>query len=292
MPAALAWQVQHLGDISLILRGTCSTPERSAEVRRRLSAMDAGCFCVAGAALGGHQSHFAWQVQHSERLSAILRGRRPLLWQVQHLEDLNVILHGRCSTRTTSRRHLEGHQCHFEWQAQHSEHLSVILRGRCSTRRTRLSAVDGVCFCVAGAALGGPQSHFAWQAQHSEHLSVILRGRCSTWSNCTPWSPPFCVAGAALGAPQRGPRKSWRRLSTMHGRCSTRSISVSLCVAGAALGGPPERSTEARRRLSTARAALEDHSLILRGRCSIRTQPMGPKTSFTHSPYTAQHSEL
>ena len=77
------WQVQHLEDLRLILRGRCSTrsisvsfcvasaavgtpPERSAEVRRRLNTMDAGCFCLAGAALGGTQSHFAWQVQHLE----------------------------------------------------------------------------------------------------------------------------------------------------------------------------------------------------------------------------------
>ena len=57
-------------------------PERSAEVRRRLSTMDAGCFCVAGAALGAPQSHFAWQVQH--------------------LEHPSLILHGRCSTWRTS----------------------------------------------------------------------------------------------------------------------------------------------------------------------------------------------
>ena len=36
--------------------------------------MDAGCFCVAGAALGAAQSHFGWQVQRSEHLSVILRG--------------------------------------------------------------------------------------------------------------------------------------------------------------------------------------------------------------------------
>ena len=37
--------------------------------------MDAGCLCVAGAALGGPQSHFAWQVQHSEHLTVILCGK-------------------------------------------------------------------------------------------------------------------------------------------------------------------------------------------------------------------------
>ena len=80
-----AWQVQHSQHLNVILCRRCSTrstsisfcvaiallrarPERSAEARRRLSTMDAGCFCVAGAALGGPQSHFAWQVQHSEHL--------------------------------------------------------------------------------------------------------------------------------------------------------------------------------------------------------------------------------
>ena len=43
-------------------------PERSAEVRRRLSTMGASCFCVAGAALGGPQSDFAGQVQQSYAL--------------------------------------------------------------------------------------------------------------------------------------------------------------------------------------------------------------------------------
>ena len=53
-PAAFARKVQELEDLSLILSGRCST--RSTPVP----------FCVAGAALSASQSHFAWQVQHSE----------------------------------------------------------------------------------------------------------------------------------------------------------------------------------------------------------------------------------
>ena len=91
-PAAFARQVQHSEDLSLILRGRCSTrsisvssgvalgapPERSAEVWRRLSLLLRGTcsawrtsasFCVAGAALGASQCHFAAQVQHSMRKS-------------------------------------------------------------------------------------------------------------------------------------------------------------------------------------------------------------------------------
>ena len=51
---------------SLILRGRCSIRSNSREARRRLSTMDAGCFCVAGAA--PRACHFAWQVQHSGHL--------------------------------------------------------------------------------------------------------------------------------------------------------------------------------------------------------------------------------
>ena len=40
-----------------------------------LRVLDAGCFCVAGAALGAPQFRFAWQVLHLEHLSVILRGR-------------------------------------------------------------------------------------------------------------------------------------------------------------------------------------------------------------------------
>ena len=207
--------------LSLILRGRCSTcvvasaalgapPERSAEVRRRLSTMDAGCFCVAGGALGAPQSHFAWQVQH--------------------------LCRGKCSTRSTSRE-VRGSPATIEYygrQVEHLEHLSLILCGRCSTCvvasaalgappersaevRRRLSTMDAGCFCVAGGALGAPQSHFAWQVQH------LCRGKCSTRSTSRE------VRGSPATIEYYG-----RRL-LLRGRWSTWSTSVSFCVAGAAL---------------------------------------------------------
>ena len=143
----------------LNLCGRCSTRSTSAEVRRRLTTADAVCVCMAGAALGAPQCHFAWQVQHLEHLSLILRGR--------------------CSTRSTS----SGSPATIEYYGRR-----LLLRGRCSTWSTSFS------FCVTCAALGAPPSHFAWQVQQLEQLSVILRGRRSTWST---WVS-FCVAGAAL----------------------------------------------------------------------------------------------
>ena len=71
--------------------------------QRRLSSMDAGCLRVAGAALGGPQSHFAWQVQHSEQFERgprksgddwVLWTPAAFAWQVQHLEHFSVILRG------------------------------------------------------------------------------------------------------------------------------------------------------------------------------------------------------
>ena len=71
-------------------------PEGSAEVRRRLSTVDAGCVCVAGTALGAPQSHFAW------RGAALGAPQSYFARQVQHAEHLSFILRGRCSTRSTS----------------------------------------------------------------------------------------------------------------------------------------------------------------------------------------------
>ena len=200
------WQVQHLEDLSLILRGRCSTgstsvsfcvagaapgapPGRSAKVRRQLSTMDAGGVCVARPALEPRQSHFAWQAQHSDHLIVILRGR--------------------CSTRRMSRE-VRRSPATIEYYGRR-----LLLRGECNTWRTSVS------FCVAGAALGTPQSHFAWQGAEigasQGHFALqvqqlvrgspateyygrglLLRGRRSIWST----SVSFCVAGAALGAPQ------------------------------------------------------------------------------------------
>ena len=171
--------------------------------------MDAACLCVAGAALGAPQAHFAWQAQH--------------------LQYLSLILHGRCSTRSTSTG-VGGSPATSEY---YGRRLLLRSRARCSTWSTsgsfcvagaplaeppqrsaevrrQVSAMDAGCFCVGGAAHGAPQACFAWQVQHLEHLQkgqrksgnkwrrLPLRGRCSTWSA----SGSFCVAGATLAAPQ------------------------------------------------------------------------------------------
>ena len=57
-------------NVSLCVAGAAhkALPERSADVRQRLSSVDTGCVCLAGATLGAPQCHFAWQVQHTEHL--------------------------------------------------------------------------------------------------------------------------------------------------------------------------------------------------------------------------------
>ena len=111
--------------------------------------MDAGCVCVAGAAL--------------EHVSLILRGRRST-WSTSV-----SFLRGKCSTWRDVRRS----PARIEYCGRR-----LRLRGGHSTWSTSAS------FCVAGAALGAPQSHFARQVLHAEHLSFILRGGCSTRSTC------------------------------------------------------------------------------------------------------------
>ena len=61
--------------INTTQHNTTLSTQRSAEVRHRLNPVDTGCVCVAGAALGAPQSHFAWQAQHLEHLSLIFRGK-------------------------------------------------------------------------------------------------------------------------------------------------------------------------------------------------------------------------
>ena len=132
-----------LGDLSLILRGSCSR-STSREVRgspaisyygRRLLLRgrcstwrtSVSC-CVAGAALGASQSHFAWQVQHpSISVSRCVAGAAP-----GALPDV-------CGRPAT-----------IEYYGRR-----LLLRGRCSTWRSSLS------FCVAGAAFGAPPERSA-----------------------------------------------------------------------------------------------------------------------------------
>ena len=215
-------------------------PARSAEVRRRLSIVGAGCFFVAGAALGASPSHFAWQVQHAEHLSLILRGR--------------------CSTRSTSRdvrgspatieycgRRLRLRGRRSTWSTSVSFCVAGAIRGahpeRSAEARRRLSTVGAGCVCVAGTALGSTSVSFcvAGAARGTmRNTSREVRGSLATIEYCGHRLRCVCVAPASLGAPQ-----------SHFGRSSTWSTSVSFCVAGAARGAHPERSAEVPRRLST-----------------------------------------
>ena len=59
----------------IIINTTQHYQHRGLGKSARLNTVDARCVCVAGAALRAPQSHFAWQAQHLEHLSLILRGR-------------------------------------------------------------------------------------------------------------------------------------------------------------------------------------------------------------------------
>ena len=123
--------------------------------------MDAGCFCVAGAALGAPQSHFAWQVQHlaapPERSTEVRRQVSTMdAWSSSGSFCVAGAALGAPPERSAEVRRQAGRR--------------LRLRGRCSTWSTSGS------FCVAGAALGAPQAGFAWQLQRWNHLSCVLRG--------------------------------------------------------------------------------------------------------------------
>ena len=115
--------------------------------------MDAGCFCVAGAALGGPQSHFAWQVQHLEHLSLILRGR--------------------CSTWSTSVSFcvagalLEASQLRIAVAGQQHQHNTIN-----TTSSTQHHLHDTI--------------NTTPSTQHHLHNTIYTTsshtGRCSTWS--------------------------------------------------------------------------------------------------------------
>ena len=183
-PAAFAWQMQLSEDLSLILRGRCSTrsgcrevraspatieyygrrlllrgtcsawrpsvsfcvagtrstSREAAEVRRRLRTMDAGCFCVARAALGGPQCHFAWQALGAPPERPRKPGDDWGLWT----------------------------PAAFAGQVQHSdlEHLSLILRGRPSAWSTWVS------LCAAVAALEASQLRIAVAGQQNININT------------------------------------------------------------------------------------------------------------------------
>ena len=136
----------------LLLFGRCKQDGSAQLEHEGLGAMDVGCFCVAGAALGAPQFDFAWQVQHSEQLQGgprksgddwILWTPAAFAWQAQHLA-----MEAGCFCVAGAA--LGAPQSHFAWQAQHLEQL----QGR--PRR-----LDAGCFSLAGAALGALQLHFA-----------------------------------------------------------------------------------------------------------------------------------
>ena len=159
--------MQHLGHLSLMLRGRCSTPEMSAEVRRALSAMGACCFCVAGVALGAPQSHLAWQVQHLEHQSHLVI-RRPLhsgpaafAWQVLSFCVARQVLGASqpiCGTWKTL-------VSFCATGAALSISVSFCVAGGCSTRSTSREV------CASPERIGYYGRPL--QVQHLEHLSLI-----------------------------------------------------------------------------------------------------------------------
>ena len=120
------------------LAGRSTSREVCAEVRRRLSTMDA----VAGAALGALQARFAWQVQHLEHLH---RGAEVCVaGAALGAPQSHFAMAGRTWSTSVSFCWRQ-HSVHLSviLRVQHLEDLSLILRGRCSTWKTSVS------FCVA-----------------------------------------------------------------------------------------------------------------------------------------------
>ena len=121
----------------IIINTTQHYQHRGPGKSARLNTVDACCVCVAGAAL--RASHFAWQAQHLEHLSLILRGRRST-WSTSVSFCVAGAARGAPPERSAeARRGLSnfcGTPAAFAWQAQHLEHLSLIFCGRCSTWST------------------------------------------------------------------------------------------------------------------------------------------------------------
>ena len=183
--------------------------------------MDAGCFCVACAALGAPQARFACQAQH-----------------LQHPQvgGSRLLLRGRRRTWSTS-----GSFCVA------GAALAAPPQSSAEVRR-QVSTMDAGCFCVAGAALGahlrlvlpGRRSTSAKVGRSlatSEYYGrqLLLRGRCSTCST----SGSFFFGRRSTCSTSRSAEVR-RQVSTMLlcGRCRTWSTSGSSCVAGAALAAP------------------------------------------------------
>ena len=120
--------------------------------------------CVAGAALGDMDIHFAWQAWHLWHWAAsggALGSQLTPLWPRL-----------------------------LAWQAWDLATQTFTLRGRRGPWRY------GPSLCVAGMALGDIDLHFAWQAWLLETWTFTLHGRRGTSRH----GPSLCVAGVALMA--------------------------------------------------------------------------------------------
>ena len=200
-----------LEDLSLILRGRCST--------RSITIYTTSSNTTSSSLIGEPQFHFAWQVQHSEHLSVIFRRRcstRSTSWGLRKAGNDWVLWSlaafawqvpalGGPQSHFAWQAALGASQCHFARQVQHSQHLQ---RGRGSP--TRIKHYGGRLLLRGKCSM------------HLEDLSLILRCRCSTWRT----SISSCVAGAA----------TMDASCFCVAGCSTWRNSVSFCVAGGAVG--------------------------------------------------------
>ena len=196
-----------------------------------VDAVDAAAPCVAGAALGDMDRHFAWQAWHLATSTFTLRGvdavDTPALcvagvalgdidvhfaWQVWHLK----LWHWTGSGGALGRL--------FEWQARHLATSTVTLRGRCGTSRHRPS------LCVAGVALRDIDRHLRGR-RGTYGTGLALVALCS---RLAPWAPPLFHAGVALGDIDRHfASQAWHfatSTSTLRGWCGTYGTGLALVV--------------------------------------------------------------
>ena len=160
-----------------------------------VDAVDAAALCLAGAALGDMDRHFAWQAWHLATSTFTLRGvdavDTPALcvagvalgdidvhfaWQVWHL------WHWTGSGDALGRL--------FAWQARHLATSTVTLRGRCGTSRHRPS------LCVAGVALRDIDRHLRGR-RGTYGTGLALVALCS---RLAPWAPPLFAWQACIFA--------------------------------------------------------------------------------------------
>ena len=179
--------------------------------------MDAGCVCVAGTALGAPQPHFAWQAQHLEHLSLILRGRcytrstsvsfcvagaargAPAERSAEVRRRLSTVMgsfKGYCSIIipfcTSTHHHLHttiyttlSTQHHLHYIIKHNiintHHLHYIIKHNIiNTTSSTHHHLDNTIYTTP-------------PAQHHPHNTHHLHYRCSTWSTAIlPLLPHSC----------------------------------------------------------------------------------------------------